>query len=195
MPATSNLLALALAGSDGVAAERCAACVVQVIETSRRIYAGLEQRSRALLADPACTPAQRLWLQEMSDGQQAQQRIFAELAKFTGRPAAAEARSSTTVAVVQFLTLHVTGIVGGFDARIGWVTRLASAAGAGGGGGRGGGGTVGVPGAPPAGPAPRGAPEPRPPREAGVGTAGDVAPPGAGPPPQNHTPLHIRLLL
>ena len=134
MPATSNLLALTLVGSDGAALERCAACVAQIVATARRIFAGLEQGTLARLADPSCSPAKSLWLREMVEGQQAQLRIFEELAEFLGRPSAADDRSSTTVAVVQFFTLHITGTVGGFDARIGWVTRLAEQAGAAGAG-------------------------------------------------------------
>ena len=135
MPFTSSMLALALQGSHGVASERCAACLVQILARGARIYAALEHRSRAQLADPACGPAQSLWLKEMLEGQQAQVRIFQVLTEFVGRPVAAEQRSARTVAVVKFLTLHITGIVGGFDARIAWVTRQAEKAKAAGGAG------------------------------------------------------------
>ena len=128
MPAASNLLAVALQGSHDAVSERCAACVVQIVDRGARVYAALEQRSRAQLADPACGPAQTLWLKEMLEGQQAQMRILQVLTEFLGRPVAAEGQSARTVAVIPFLTLHVTGIVGGLDARIAWVTQLAEKA-------------------------------------------------------------------
>ena len=100
----------------------------QIVERGGRIYAALEQRSRAQLADPACSEAQALWLRETLEGQEANSNIFRMLAEFLARPVSPAGLSARSVDVVQFLTLHVTGIVGGFDARIAWVTRLAEQA-------------------------------------------------------------------
>jgi hypothetical protein len=128
IPAASNMLAAALVLTDAAAMDRFGAALDHIVAAGIRTFSGLEQQSLARLADPACGPAHSLWLKEQLVGQQASKRMFEVLNEFLAQPVPAESRSARTVSVIQFMTVFITSLVGGFDTRIAWMTRLADQA-------------------------------------------------------------------